>query len=87
MKIDLKDMDSTQILALACVVLCIFVPFGIALDRPTKYQSYNEAIRHCSTFRSMNERNACRTQVTNTYKMEWEKNGQEEYRQDMLRKE
>lgn len=68
MRIDLTNLDSTHIMAVALVAMAIFIPFGIALDKPTKEESYNQALRNCANLQSLDERNTCRVQVTKYYK-------------------
>ena len=64
------------VLAIALVGVGIIVPISVAIHKPTKYESYNEALCQCSTLKSENERNACRAEVTRLYR---EEDGKEEH--------
>lgn len=63
----IEDMDATAILALSMVALALSAPIGIALHKPTKYESYNEALRHCSNLHGIESQNNCRVTVTKLY--------------------
>ena len=71
------SIGSEAIMALALFGVVITVPISIAIHKPTKYESYNDALYRCSTLRSVNERNSCRAEVTKLYK---EEDGKEEHR-------
>ena len=71
------SIGSEAIVAIAVVGAAIIVPISMATHKPTKYQSYNEALCQCSTLKSENERNACRVEVTRLYRQE---DGKEEHR-------
>jgi len=71
------SIGTEAVIAIAVVGAAIIVPISVAIHKPTKYQSYNEALCQCSTLKSENERNACRAEVTRLYK---EEDGKEEHR-------
>lgn len=62
------SIGSQAIIAIAVVGAAIIVPVSMAIHKPTKYESYNEALCQCSTLKSENERNACRAEVTRSYR-------------------
>lgn len=64
------SIGSEAVLAIALVGAAIIVPISMSIHKPTKYESYNEALYQCSTLKSENERNACRAEVTSLYREE-----------------
>ena len=71
------SIGTESVVAIALLGAAIIVPISMAIHKPTKYESYNEALCQCSTLKSENERNACRAEVTRLYRQE---DGKEEHR-------
>lgn len=64
-RLNMSDYKLTMIIV---GVIVSIVLFGALFSRPTKYESYNEAIVHCSHLKGLNAQNACRAEVTRAYR-------------------
>lgn len=61
-------MSDTKVLIIVLGVI-FSIALGCAiLSRPTKYESYNDAIIHCAHLKGLNAQNACRAEVTRAYR-------------------
>lgn len=49
------------------IFLLFLLLLALIMKSPTKYESYNEAIRQCNQIKMEVERNACRLHITNFY--------------------
>lgn len=65
-------IDNDIMFGLALVVMAAAIPIAIAFDKPTPQESYNEALSHCASISSLNERNFCRAEVTKVYSKQLE---------------
>lgn len=61
-------MNEGKLLIIVMGVVISIVLIGAFTSKPTKYESYNEAIVHCNRYKSLNEQNACRAEVTKAYR-------------------